>query len=319
MIESFDFAVEGFIFLAGYMLGSRYLPRFVVDSKGTSIRLLTRVAKLVIIQFIMIITISLPFYAFISLKGTDSVARFFMESMLFQNQVPILHILPTFIPLFLAAPLMLLLVAENHVFLLALCSAVLFWGGDYDPFQWWGTGPAIFPLFLWQVYFVGGIIIGAKSLTPLACENRRMFIIAAVIFLASFLIKFGGAITALHSIKVDYNIYVKKFPLNLYGLLFGASLLAFVATGVLRFWAVIERMGTLVNGLTLLGRNSLAVFIVHAYFIYCLDAANRLGMPMTIIYVLIGGTLVATYSFASVIDKKCQTHDLPKVFRWLLT
>ena len=57
-----DIAVEGFIFISGYMVGYYYFSKFQSNAKDTTKILLSRVLKIIYIQYIMIATITLPIH-----------------------------------------------------------------------------------------------------------------------------------------------------------------------------------------------------------------------------------------------------------------
>ena len=99
IINYSDFAVEGFIFLFGMMIGSHYYPKFLKEKNTVLKRILQRVFHFITIQYVMIITVSLPVALIIGDEYTrgESVKVFIAQSFLFINQVSLLHILPTFI------------------------------------------------------------------------------------------------------------------------------------------------------------------------------------------------------------------------------
>src|SRR3989337_2278126 len=55
-----DFAIEGFIILSGFMVGNYYFEKFKKDKKAVIRRLLNRTFEIIKIQYLMILTISLP-------------------------------------------------------------------------------------------------------------------------------------------------------------------------------------------------------------------------------------------------------------------
>jgi len=319
IIESLDFAIEGFVFLAGVMIGKHYLPKFTRDKRDVVKRLFSRAAKLVVIQYIMILTISLPFYSYFYLNGYNENFQFAVSSFLFLNQIPILHILPTFIPLFILSPVILFLLFKNYDFLLMAISVGVFLLGCYDPYIFIIKEKAIFPVVLWQIYFVVGSIAGKFSSKNMRLDYNRLFISAVLLYMICFLMKYGGYYRFFHDIKAQFDIYPKKFPLNVYGFLYGSSLLFLLYALTVKLWSVLKKCASVFNVLSLFGRYSLLVFIIHAYFVYLIRSAKQLGMETYIVSALIAGTFIVTYKLSSLIDQRYQRNELPFAYRWLLS
>ena len=316
-IELFDFAIEGFILLAGFMIGGHYLPKFRKDKLGVSKRLAMRAIKIAAIQYLLILTVSLPFYAFTQFTAIDKFIAFATTSFLFLNQIPIIHILPTFIPLLAASPLILLLLASNHDWWLVATSVGLFLLGLQNPYVFTIGQKTIFPVVLWQVYFVAGCIIGKKSAGGARVDSDRLLLCASLLFCASLFMKYGGYFDVVSSIKAKYDIYPKKFPLNLYGLAYGASLLLFVYVVSLNLWERLTRGRQVLIALQLLGRHSLAVFVGHVYMVYGIRALVTAGANVLVVCGATALSLVAIYFATLRVDRQCRAGTLPGAYRWL--
>ena len=93
LINFADIAIEGFIFISGFMLGKHYLDKFKVSKKEVTKRFLLRSPKLAVIHYVLIITIALPVYQYFEPKSYSEFIYFVLASFLFLNQLPIFHIL----------------------------------------------------------------------------------------------------------------------------------------------------------------------------------------------------------------------------------
>lgn len=319
IVDVFDYAIEGFVLLAGFMIGRYYLLRFKQDRSGVSKRLLLRAVRIVVIQYLLIITVSIPFHAYFYFPTASEVISFALNSFLFLNQVPIIHILPTFIPLLMASPLiLLLLVGERNRWLIAI-SASLFLIGLSNPYVFTIGQKTIFPVVLWQVYFVAGCVIGKRSIGSRKVAPQKLLLFASLFFGICLLMKYGGYFEVIRSIKAGHNIYPKKFPLNLYGLTYGASLLFFVYAVFANLKERLQKGRKILDTLQLLGRHSLAVFVFHVYLIYGIRVMTMSGASVVAVCAAVGVSLYAIYFAALTIDRQCKAGNLPGAYRWLFT
>ena len=318
MINFGDIAIEGFIFLAGFMIGRHYLEKFMVNKKEVTKRLLLRSIKLVFIQYIMIMTISLPFYSCFRFTSEHEILKFIISSFLFLNQIPILHILPTFIPLLIISPILLVILAKNWDYWLIFFSIILFLVGWNNPYIFNVGERTIFPFVLWQIYFVLGSFIGKCSNTMRNINNNRLLIYSVILYSIAFFMKYGGYFNEIHVIKVTYNIYPKKFPLNLYGFLYGCSSLLLFYTVIIKLWGILTRYRLFSKIIPLLGRYSLTTFMIHAYFVYLFESLVRIPLNKYIIYFLLISSFYFIFKIIYQIDKENKNNRLPPLFKWLL-
>ena len=278
-----DFAIEGFIILSGFMVGNYYFEKFKKDKKAVIRRLLNRTFEIIKIQYLMILTISLPLAITMGnmVTQSDTTISYIIKSLLFLNQVPLLHILPTFIPLFLIAIPILYLLEKDMDFLVLLISITFFIIGNFYPYLFNISDirdKTIFPVILWQIYFVIGVILGKKSYlrgNELPTKILPHFILSIVIFSILSFWYFGHHIYPyLGGIKDMHNITVKKFPLNILGLFYHGSILYIIFCIIILLWRYINGYNALFRTLTLLGRYSLLAFVIHVYFFRILDFIN---------------------------------------------
>jgi hypothetical protein len=316
--QIFDFAIEGFIFLSGFMIGWHYFPRYLISSRETNKRLLMRGVKILLIQYLLIISVSIPFCSYMKLKSVDEIVFFSISSFLFLNQVPIIHILPTFIPLFLLSPLILRILAGKGESWLMLASIGIFLLGAHNPFMFsFGENP-IFPVILWQIYFVAGCVLG-KIINDLdiTIDPVRLLCVATILFIASILMKYGSYFDAIRAIKVTYDIYPKKYPLNIYGVIYGTTMLLFVYAITATTWRRIGKESKYIEPLALLGRHSLAVFVLHVYVVYGVSALVSKVANGLVVFLGVAIMLTILYLLLLFIDKKSKAGSLPSIYRWL--
>ncbi len=316
-LQAVDFAIEGFIFLAGFMLGRHYLPRFRSGALEVSKRLLVRAVKIGLVQYVLVFTVSLPFFAYYHHWNVEEAASFLIESLLFINQVPILHILPTFIPFFLASPLILWLMSKERDVLLAFISLALFAFGRWHSGVGGTPGEVIFPVALWQIYFVAGCLLGKHAGGINRINPRGLLAIATAMFVASAFVKYGGYFDEMRYAKAQFDIYPKKFPLNIYGLVYGSSLLAFVFA-----WsaALIRPAGPTrmpFSALSLLGRYSLLVFFLHVYAVYFVRLLGNIGAREEVIAVSMVCVVMLLYAATVLFDRSIRSHGPTRVYRLL--
>ena len=316
--QIFDFAVEGFIFLSGFMIGWHYFPKYLISSKETSKRLVMRSVKILLIQYLLIISVSVPFYSYMKLTSVDEVVSFCVSSFLFLNQVPVIHILPTFIPLFLLSPLILRILAGRGESWIMLASIGLFLLGAHNPYMFsFGENP-IFPVILWQIYFVAGCVLGKiTNEVNIAIDPVKLLCVATILVGASILMKYGSYFDAIRAIKVTYNIYPKRYPLNIYGIIYGVSMLLFVYALAAATWRRIDIVSKYTEPLALLGRHSLAVFVLHVYVVYGVSALVSKGANGLVLFLGIAIMLVTLYALLLFIDKQSKAGSLPGMYRWL--
>jgi hypothetical protein len=240
-----------------------------------------------------------------------------MSSFLFLNQIPIIHILPIFIPLFLISPVILQILAKDKERWLIAGSIGVFAFGCKYPYFFSVGDKAIFPIVLWQIYFICGCILGKMTANNEVVDSVKLIALAGPMFGLCLLMKFGSYFEEIRLLKATYDIYPKKFPLNAYGLAYGSTLLVFVYALLMAIWDRAKMRFKFFNGLALLGRHSLEVFVLHAYLVYLLRAVTAVSYNKVIVYVGMGTSFVLIYLAAAMIDKKSQAGRLPVIYRLL--
>jgi hypothetical protein len=297
-----DMAIEGFVLLSGFMIGQHYYPRYVEDRKEVTGRLFNRTFQILLIQYLLIFTINLPLYYVLydKIRETESVSVFLVKSMLFLNQIGLMHILPTFIPLFLISPAILYLINKKLTPLLVVCSISLFVLGNKYPYALDLSDKTIFPFILWQIYFVAGCFLGKEAyLKGKICPKN----IKAYFWISMFALFI--AVFIKHA-KVIPPSFTSKFPLNALGLLYGGSFLFVIYTVTLKYWDRLLGKTRIFNYyIPLLGRHSLLAFVVHVYTARILLLLNQsYGLSSYLNYLLIVASVVGIYIVIFVYDGK---------------
>lgn len=318
-VQMVDFAVEGFLFLAGFTIGWHYLQKFQRDRRAVAIALWVRAGKLALIHYVMILTISLPFWSYFQFQTTDQAIEFARSSFLFLNQVPILHILPTFIPLFLLSPVLLYFMSRDWDWCLPIASLALFGVFVSNPNALTIGENRIFPVILWQVYFVFGCVLGKRMREEETVVSNGLLFLAVFLFSLCLIVKYGGHFSTIRDWKQTYNLYPKKFPLNPLGLAYGSALLASVFA-IFRLVSNRVGIGNPAFGIfSLIGRQSLLVFFLHAYAVFEVRALTMLGASSLFVFATLALSFWGIVGLTKVVDRKATEDALPKPYKWLFS
>ncbi len=315
-----DIAMEGFLLLSGVIIGMHYLPQFAGNHMGTVKKIYLRTVKLLLIQYIMIVTISLP--EFLLRSGSadcQSIRVFLLQSFTFSNQIGLIHILPTFIPLFILTPLFLYLLSRNLDWALLLGSAVFFLTAQRNPYLFNYGDRTIFPVVLWQIYFAAGCCLGKAALrngTSMPRHKTALFIVSCIMVTAALFFRHSTSICPwIATFMQRYSIAIQRFPLNMYGLVWGLVLWLFIYATVAKFWSGIRRT-YIINWTALFGRNSLMTFVLHVYFAKTISFINLLyGSHRLIIYMGILMNIGVTYYLLSKYEQSLRDNKHGNIIR----
>lgn len=303
-----DFAIEGFILLAGFVVGYHYFGSFTKDKSNVVRRLLKRILEIIKIYYLMVFTISLPLAILFGERVTksDTVVSYLLKSLLFLNQVPLLHILPTFIPLLLLAIPVLYLLEKKRDDLVLMISLLLFIVGNFNPYLLNLGEKAIFPAILWQIYFVMGIMLGKR----LHLNGGRLLenvsshaLWAATILGIMLFVNFGRHF--LHEwgeFQMAHGFVVNKFPLNFLGLFYYGSIFYAVCCLTVILWKYIQKWNLLFNAVAIFGRHSLLTFVIHVYF--CVVAIYFSYGSVPVVSLIIGLNIVVTLTVLNYLEAK---------------
>jgi hypothetical protein len=273
LIDYTETAMPLFVLLAGVIVGWGY-RKFETDPRGQSWIVWRRALRVLAIQYLMILTLGLPLY-WLGMPGVgdgQSAGEFLFESMFFLNQIGLLHILPTFVPLFAIAPLVLFALSRGWEVPLLLISMALFCVGHFHPHLLDLGQPTIFPFILFQLYFVVGCVLGKATRqrgAPPPLRPRSWALASFVLLLVSMLIAHGKVLPA-HMISTH--------PLNLFGLLYQLPLISTVWLVSLAMLPILKRIWGYAC-VARFGRHALLSFVIHVYLAMALAVLNYLSQP----------------------------------------
>lgn len=274
IINYSDFAIEGFIILFGYMIGNHYYARYIYDKKAVIKQLAQRVIQIIKIQYLLIITISMPLAVIMGgeFARGEPAWLYLTKSILFLNQVRIIHILPTFIFLLTLSIPILHYLKMGCDKLVIMMSIILFVIGNINPYLFTIGEKTIFPIILWQIYLTIGVILGKKTKEN---NNRKLdnichhLIFAAVILIIMSFIYHGHHLfPSMSGLKNEYHIEISKFPLNYFGFIYHGSIFYTIYCSTIISWKYIKRLNILCTAVTVIGRHSMLAFVIHVYFAY---------------------------------------------------
>jgi hypothetical protein len=298
-------AMALFVLLAGFMVGWRVVT-FAARPLTISRDLLWRAAKIFAVQVVLVLTAGAAIYAAGLYGAADGTTftQFIGQSLLLYNQIGLLHILPTFLPLFVIAPAILWAITAGLELPLLLASCALFAVGHVDPYVLNYGAPAIFPFVMFQLYFVVGCIVGSRART-----NGMIEVTTAGYCLMAASVALCASMAWVH-LKFLPPGTLSTHPLNAYGLVYHLPLIAVVTFSVIRFaptWRGLP--GT--EMLQRFGRNSMLAFVLHVYCAIALQLANRwIALPMV---VNIGAIAASVFVMNRVLERyeAQRSHALP--------
>lgn len=312
LIISFDFAMEGFLIVAGFMIGKHYLPKFISNKKLIIRRILFRSLQLVCVYYLMVLTIVVPYFSMFKAETGGELIEVLIRSFLFLNQIGIVHILPIFIPLFIVSPLILLILSRNYDNLVLLISILIFFVGCKEPYLFNIGDRTIFPVILWQIYFCLGCYLGKRlGNKPMDSHvTRRIAFSALAVFFVVFSITHCGFFfPEVNVLKERYGIFLfKRFPLNLWGLINGMSLLFVLYSVTAYLWPVLRRIYLVNHTIGVFGRHSLLIFVLHSYFVYITNAVYSVSNSLIVAYFCIVTSLIVMYKISCTRDIVMASH-----------
>ena len=225
----------------------------------------------------------------------QSLGEFLFRSMFFLNQIGLLHILPTFIPLFAISPVILFALSRGWDGALILASVALFSAGHFHPYLLDLGEPTIFPFILFQLYFVIGCLLGkvTRQQDALPPKRPRSWAVASFGLLVTSMLLVHGKFIPPHVISTH--------PLNFFGLLYELPLVATVWLVSLAMLPNLKRVWGY-TWIVRFGRHALLAFVIHVYLAKALTALNYVAPQppwvnymLILISILIMNTIVKRY------------------------
>ena len=269
-------AAEGFIFLAGLMLGIIYVKKMAVNPQLVVQKLLSRTFKIyltyvsVLLVFLAVLQLS-PGYAVswqaLLPAGFTNNLETTMGALLVVYQTRYVGILALYVVLFLFAPLYLWLFARGYTRLLLAASVLLylaqpFWGDSLfrQAFPY-----ASYNFFTWNILFVLGIYFGHSYKNgTLNLSFRPKYLVPIIvlslsIFVLREMMRFDLLGSYAHDVKVAFALPYLS-PLRLLDFFF----LSYLLVGLARLKPQWLRN----PWFAFLGQHSLYVFAFHAVVLY---------------------------------------------------
>ena len=312
IVDYTETAMALFVLLAGFMVGWGY-RKFERKPREQTLILWQRGLRVLAVQYIIIVTVGVPLYllAIPGVRGDQSLTVFILQSVTFSNQIGLIHILPTFIPLFALAPAILWAFSKGQTLTGLLASVVVFCIGHFHPYVLDLGQPTIFPFVLFQLYFVIGCLVGKHAqitgtLTPE--QPRRWFWISIALLLTTMLLVHG---------KVLPSRLVSIHPLNLLGLMYHVPIIMTVCFSTIVFWPSIQRL-SLYPFIARFGRHALLVFVIHVYLAKLLGVMNYLALvPMLLNCVLIAASVAVISETVKLYERSLARARVPIWAQWV--
>ena len=269
-------AAEGFIFLAGLMLGIIYVKKMVESPQRVVQKLLSRTFKI----YLTYVAVLLTFLAALQLSPNYAVSwqallpagftnnlETTMGALLVVYQTSYIGILALYVVLFLFAPLYLWLFAKGYSKALLIVSVLLYLA---QPF--WGDAlfKQVFPyanynFFTWNILFVLGIYFGYSYKNGTLNVSFRpkylvpVLVLSVSIFVLREMMRFDLLGSYARDVKVAFALPYLS-PLRLLDFFF----LSYLLVGL----AQLKPRWLKNSWLAFLGQHSLYVFAFHAVVLY---------------------------------------------------
>jgi hypothetical protein len=307
------FAAGGFILLSGLAIGAIYLPRALDPARRRASYEALAWRAVFILGVHYATEIGLLFaWPLMGGVAVERLGHSVREILLLRAGC---DLLPFYVIMLLASPLMLELLRRRRDWLLAGASIAIFLIGQLDPYLVrLPLGTEFFPM-LWQMIFVAGVLAGAhlKSYDLRAIALKRS---VAIAFTAASVVLWLGAFGHDWSIHLHLPLTFWKAPLTLgealkylamVALLVTASDLAWKWIGSSRVIAEVARMG----------RYSLPVYVLHIWIVRLLEkfsATFELYGPINLVLVL--GGVLGMWAFACWLDREKSPVERKAPARW---
>lgn len=274
-------SAEGFVFLSGMVVGLVYLPILKNQGMRAMVKRVWRRAFHLYLADVVTLTALVSISLFvIRLKPLGKLVQKTPLPSLVWSTIT-LHLAPLgfdilllYIGLLLFTPLVLWLIykGQTHWVIAGSVTLYILYRIFPETFAWHFLNKDTwrFPIILWQVLFVGGILTVTYRDTLHRFWHRlapiRPALIVAILFLAFFAFRQLDELDLVTLNKAAYKFWFDKPTLGI-GRLVNAVVLAIVTYWfVTHFWQPLSRM--LGNLLIPLGQASLYVFIVHLFIAY---------------------------------------------------
>lgn len=277
-------AAEGFVFISGLVMGIVYRRAIARDGLLLAVR---RVAQRGLKLYALHALLSLSFAATSRLTGApwsgsiDDPVGYLVGLLTLQSTNYLTDIILLYAVLVLLAPIPLVLLARGHTPVVVTGSVLLWAIFQLDP---WAlttiTANYAFPAAGWQVFFVGGLVLGYHrgrvwtwlGMIPRGLAYALLGLAAAGLFAVHH--GFGSAITWDSLTRADYDLLFHKWEVRPGRLVASAVFFPLAYMLVTDLWLALRpSLGRLFLPL---GRNALLAYSAHMYVVL----AAALAIPL---------------------------------------
>lgn len=306
------FAAGGFVFVAGLCIGAIFLPRMKEASKRKkTFGTLWRRSAYILGAHYAASAGLVAVYAWLDYTPiVDGVGAMLLDLLLLRQGG---DLLPLYVIMVAVSPLLLMLIHRRMGLLVLVASVAVFaWGQDH-PWILSTTEKGSFPIVLWQLMYVLGMLTGTQLHKLDAVSRRGQMILAAIAWASCglmFYLAYGAGLgLAVPKVPLEF----RKIPLSTGEVLRYLSIISAIVFTTMLLWRWIDntRVERFVG---LLGRNSLWLYVAHLFIheLVMLVAwkLNWLGTWQTFL-------AIAAVALAWVVAVMLEMPRKPISFRWL--
>jgi hypothetical protein len=289
VIQGFNFVAEGFVLLAGTMIGLK-LARSG-DWVGLSRSSALRAGKILLVHWAMVAGLAALFAAsplFGELPPGQDLPGLAWDILTLRYQPYLGDILSVFVFLFASLPLWLLLRRWLGDGGLVLASAALYAAALLFPTFCPINGSGAFVFNSWQIYFVLGLVFGARYervVRSWASHGRRYLIVLVPLVAVAVAYRVAIKVSPGFASRMPGCLLDERHPLTLFRTAYILGVMLLLGVLTVRHW---ERFGhgALARWVVLVGQHSMAVFVASVfldYFLKALLTATGLALPFNLL------------------------------------
>src|SRR5688572_14374440 len=268
VIQPFNFVAEGFVMLAGVTVGLQSARRRIGFAP-----LLRRAATILLVNYalmLFIIAVGVVERRF-AVPTPVHLPDSWFQVLTLHYQPYLADVLTLFVFLFAASPLFEYVRRGFGDLALAALSAALFFTASVFPLNEHGA----FIFNSWQIFFVAGIIAGARyaaGAQPWHLPTAAQIAVAAAAFTGIAAMRWLVSGPDIQRVEGWQTLVVfSRKPLTIARVAYVSLEMLLIALVTLRWWSAIRDLAV-VQWITLLGQQSLAVFVASVMLDYLLKA-----------------------------------------------
>jgi hypothetical protein len=260
------FAAGGFVFLAGVGVGRFFLRKVQnpVTRRAAYLRLWRRATILLCAHYIATFLHILfdQWLGYVPINGTPLDV---VKDVILMRQGD--DLLPFYVILTSITPLLLALLRRRDGFVwVAAISITLFRVGSLHPTWLLLSANPRFPILLWQMVFITGLLCGAGFSRYDKMSRRTKATIMTVAWIAFFVLFYSDYAPDFGWPQLNLGLIFNNRPLSLGEMLRYLSITIGILTGVDLLWPIIGH-NWFASILSTLGRRSLFVYVSHLFVV----------------------------------------------------